>query len=110
MTEPFEIERLGDRRVVVRFSSWVSSPCTQQQSDKLTAVLAEADTLAFELTGTELLGSDWWRCIGRLAKKAGRTGQRVVAVGVDEVLRTTADAVLVSKDVTFVSTLADAWA
>lgn len=111
MTEPFTIEHLPDRRVVVRFAAWVSQPCTPARAQTLMDVLEEAETLAFELTGTELLGSDWWRCIGRIGKKAARTGgQRVVVVGIHEVLRTTADAVAASPSVAFVAELNDAWA
>lgn len=108
--QPYTIEKPDEGRVVVHFEQWVSTKCTKERAEALWAGVENADEVAFELTGTELIGSDWWRCIGRLGKKAKRLGKRFVAVGVDPVLRTTADAVAASPSLEFVDSLDKAWA
>lgn len=70
------VMRLGERQIVAEYADEAASGFTQSRGPRLTAALAEAESLAFEHGTAEL----WVQHSDRLARGDGRTARHLVEI------------------------------
>lgn len=106
---PYTVEPLTDRRVVVRFSKICDHARLASHKRELDEVIEKYNSIAFDLSKTKQMSSDWIRFLAVLAQKAKRAGKTCAVARMNKILSDTTDVLGLKKRMVHVSSIEEVW-
>lgn len=107
--EPFRIEGIDDRHVLVKFARRCDQERTKELEEKLMALLARYDYVGCDLSQTTTILTEWLKWLLVLTVKAHHNGKVLAVIGMNETVRKTADYTGVKEGLVEVKTVEEAW-